>query len=106
MYNHRDCTVVGSGGAEKNSIDRLTAHVVTRGVLIDLLRHAGRDWLEPDHEITVSEIESTLKAERVLVGTGDILLIRTGQMKRIRQAASLVGYTHSNEPGLGLAALP
>ena len=106
MYNDRDCTLVGTGGAQKNSIDRLAANVVTRGVLLDLPRHAGLDWLEPDHEITVSEVESTLEAERVLVGTGDILLVRTGQMKRIRQAGSWAGYTHANEPGLGLAALP
>jgi kynurenine formamidase len=106
MYNDRDCTLVGTRGAEKNAIDKLAAHIVTRGVLIDVPRHLGQDWLEQNHEISVRELEGVLAAQKVGIGTGDVLLIRTGNMKRVRQSGSWAGYTHSDEPGLGLAALP
>ena len=106
MYNDRDCTLVGTGGAEKNAIAKLAAHVVTRGVLVDLPRHQGLEWLDADHEVTVAELEGALEAHALQIESGDILLIRTGAIRRVRAAGSWAGYTHSNEPGLGLACLP
>jgi kynurenine formamidase len=106
MYNDRDCTLVGTRGAEKNSIDKLVAEVVTRGVLVDLPRHQRREWLEPDHEVTVAELEAALAAQKVDVRAGDVLLLRTGNMHRVRKGGSWSGYTHADEPGPGLDALP
>jgi kynurenine formamidase len=106
MYNDRDCRLVGTNGADKNSIDRLQSNVVTRGVLADLPRNLGLDWLPPDHEITVGELESSLEAENVQVRSGDILLVRTGNMRRVRSGGSWDGYTHTDEPGLGFGSLP
>ena len=106
MYNDRDCTLVNAHGASKNSIAVLRERVVSRGVLVDLPRFRGVDWLPADHRITVAELEGALDHQRVEVRSGDVLLIRTGNMRRIRATGSWTGFTYADEPGPGLDALP
>lgn len=106
MYNDRDCTLVGVFGAAKNSIAVLADKVVTRGVLADVARHLGVDHLALDHRITVSELEATLERQRVEVRSGDVLLIRTGNLQRARSAGNWDRFTYSDEPGVGLDLLP
>src|SRR5207253_4494271 len=106
MYNDRDCTLVNAHGASKNSIAVLRERVVSRGVLVDLPRFRGVDWLPADHRITVAGLEGALDRQRVEVRSGDVLLIRTGNMRRIRASGSWTGFTYADEPGIGLDALP
>jgi kynurenine formamidase len=106
MYNDRDCTLVGVEGAARNSIAALVGSVVTRGVLLDLPRALGLDALEPDHTITPAELERTLEAQRVEARSGDLLLLRTGHMGRIRRTGTWEGFTYADEPGPGLECLP
>jgi len=105
MYNDRDCTLVNAHGASKNSIAVLSDRVVSRGVLIDLPRFQGVDWLAADHRITVAELEGALERQRVEVRSGDVLLIRTGNLRRVGPAAEWAGFTYADEPGVGLEAL-
>jgi kynurenine formamidase len=106
MYNDRDCTLVTAQGASKNSIAVLSDRVVSRGVLVDVARSRGVDWLPADHRISVGELESALERQRVDVRSGDVLLIRTGNLRRARAAGDWAGFTYADEPGLGLDALP
>jgi kynurenine formamidase len=106
MYNDRDCSLVGVNGAAKNSIAVLADRIVSRGVLVDVARHLGVDHLSLDHRITVAELEATLERQRVDVRSGDILLIRTGNLQRARSAGGWDRFTYSDEPGIGLDALP
>ena len=86
--------------------------MVTRGVLVDVAAHRGVPALEPDAEVTVSDLEATLDAQRVSVFLeGDALLVRTGHLGRIRAwrvtGRALPRSTRSRprEPGVGAAAL-
>ena len=96
----------GIEGAHCNSIAALANSVVARGVLLDLPRALGLDALPANHLITPAELEQTLEAQKVEARSGDILLIRTGHMGRIRRAGSWEGFTYADEPGPGLECLP
>jgi kynurenine formamidase len=106
MYNDRDCTLVSATGAEYGSAARLSPHLVTRGLLLDFPRALGMDWLPLAHHITVAEIERALELGKVEPRSGDILLLRTGNMQRARQGGGWADYTYTDQPGIGLAELP
>ncbi len=106
MYNGRDCALVGAKGAEANDIAVLRDRVVSRGVLADVAAQLGVEALAPDHHITVAELEATLAAQDVEVGSGDVLLVRTGHLGRIRREDAWDRFVESDEPGLGWDALP
>lgn len=106
MYNDRPCSEVTANGAEHNSIDRVSGRIATRGILLDFPKLFGVEWLDMEHRITSAEIEAALEAEHVDVRGGEVLLLRTGNMKRARRNGGWDQYTYSNEPGIGLDALP
>ena len=85
MYNGFDQHEVRSDGAHKLSIMAGKDGIVARGVLLDVARLRGVDWLEPGEEIGVAELEAAEAAQGVSVGAGDVLLIGTG--RDARQAA-------------------
>jgi kynurenine formamidase len=110
MYNARPSAAVTAAGAAANDIVPVARTMVTRGVLVDVARHRGVPALEPDAEVTVSDLEATLDAQRVSVSEGDALLIRTGHLGRIRAAGDWASFTEVDEvpprePGIGAAAL-
>ncbi len=59
--------------------------VFTRGVLVDMPRFLGVDFLEPGTAITVSDLEAWEKDSGVRVGVGDALLVRTGRWKKVAE---------------------
>jgi kynurenine formamidase len=105
MYNGRDCTLVGATGAARNGIEKLSRDLVGRGVLLDFPRLLGVDWLETGHRITVAEIERAFEAGQVEPMPGDILLMRTGNMRRARQNGGWEDYVGTDEPGFGIEVL-
>jgi kynurenine formamidase len=111
MYGGRACTEVTSQGARANDIVPVARRMVTRGVLVDIARLHGVDSLAPDHEITVAELESALAAQRVDLGSGDTLVVRTGHLGRIAASADWSSFTEVDgalpfEPGIGSDCLP
>ena len=58
---------------------------MTRGGLVDMARQKGVDYLEPGTAITVQDLESWEDDTGVSLGTGDVLLIRTGRWEAMRQ---------------------
>jgi kynurenine formamidase len=106
MYNGHACSLVDTGGAPVNSIDKLVGHITCRGVLIDVPRYLGVDWLALDHHITVEQLEGTLESQHTEVRSGDIVLIRTGNMQRARQGGGWDQFTFTDEPGVGIDAIP
>ncbi|MEU6172377.1 cyclase family protein [Streptantibioticus parmotrematis] len=103
MYNDRPAAEVSSRGARRNAISRAAAHVVTRGVLLDLPRHLndGRP-LAPGHAVGADELRSCVRAQGCEVEEGDALLIRTGHLQRYRSAGAWSDYVAGPAPGLGL----
>jgi len=82
MYNGYSGTLVKSTGAKKNSVMCAKDGIVSRGVLADVPRHLGVDWLEPGQIITPDELTGCLEAQDVEVREGDILLVATGRDAR------------------------
>ena len=102
MYNGRDIKLVTSNGAEANSIDRLKADVVGRGVLLDLPLVRETRWLEDGTAIMPEDLDACAEALGVTIESGDILLVRTGMMTRCLEQKSWKGYCGGPAPGLSL----
>ena len=82
MYNGFPATDVKSTGAVHGSIMCARDGIVSRGVLLDIPRIKGVDWLEPTTPITVADLEAAEADHGVTVGSGDILLVATGRDAR------------------------
>lgn len=57
--------------------------VFTRGVLVDMPRHLGVEFLQPGTAITAADIEAWERSNNVRIGKGDVLLIRTGRWVKV-----------------------
>jgi kynurenine formamidase len=105
-YNDRPIGIVTSLGARANAITIGQDGIVSRGVLLDIPRLLGKDWLEPEHAITVEELEAAETASGVRVETGDVLFVRTGRQARRNAVgpsdsrANLSGLHHEAAPWL------
>ncbi|HEX7037709.1 MAG TPA: cyclase family protein [Pseudomonadales bacterium] len=86
-----------------NGLTRYSTHeippIVTRGVLLDMAKHLGRDVLEPGTVFNRAEIEAAAKAQGVTIERGDVVLFHTGWLN---VADSDSKRFMSGEPGLGL----
>jgi len=69
-------------GCTKLGIDNLKNGVITRGVLVDIPRLKGVDFLEPGTPIYVEDLEAWEKKAGVKTSSGDAVLIRTGRWAR------------------------
>jgi len=101
LYNGFPSRDVNVAGAAHCSIDKIGRDVAGRGVLLDLARLAGRDWLEPGQVLTPADLEAAEAAHGVRVGPGDVLLFRTG-WRRLFLERGAREYMAA-EPGLGRA---
>jgi kynurenine formamidase len=102
MYGGRDIKLVTSSGAKANSIDKIKDGVVGRGVLLDLPRHQGVEWLENGTPILPDDLDACAEANGVAIESGDIVLVRTGMMTRCLQQKSWTGYCGGSAPGLSI----
>lgn len=82
MYNGFAGSEVKTTGARRGSIMGAADGIVSRGVLLDIPRSTGVDWVEPDHMITIAELEAAESVAGVRVSSGDILLVGTGRDAR------------------------
>jgi kynurenine formamidase len=72
-------------GAKAGTIEVLRDGLVGRGVLLDVPRVRGVPWVEPGEHIFREDLEAAERAQGVRVGAGDILLVRTGHMRRLAE---------------------
>jgi kynurenine formamidase len=105
MYNGFPASEVTSQGAPRNGTEQLKSSLVGRGVLLDIPRSKGIDWLQDGYAITVEDLEAAAEHARVTVGPGDIILLRTGQMARCLQS-SWGTYAGGDAPGLSFYTIP
>ncbi|MDT9684249.1 cyclase family protein [Streptomyces sp. TRM76323] len=81
--------VVTSDGDRVTGIEHMAPHVAGRGVLLDVGRVIGEEGELPDgFAITSEHLTATAEAHGVRVGRGDIVLVRTGQLARVRRSGS------------------
>lgn len=105
MYNDRGPEWVTSSGARANSIDKLKAKIVSRGILLDIPRLRGKDWLDPGEAIYPADLDGAAAAAHVAIERGDIVLIRTGQLAQVRATKSWGQYAGGPAPGLSLTVV-
>ncbi|MET9427176.1 cyclase family protein [Streptomyces sp. NPDC003036] len=78
--------VVTSDGDQVTGIEHMAPHIAGRAVLLDIGRTAGQDGELPDgFAITEEHLTAAAQAHGVTVGRGDIVLVRTGQLARVRR---------------------
>jgi kynurenine formamidase len=85
LYNGRSEDVVTAEGAEVEAIETLKDGLFGRGVLLDIPRVREVEWLEPGDHIFASDLQRAEREQRVTVGEGDILLVRTGHVRRLAE---------------------
>lgn len=102
LYNDRDASLVTEAGAAANSIDRIAAGVVGRGVLLDLPRARGLRWLDDATAVLPEELDLCAERQGVAIESGDIVLVRTGRLGRALEAGRWDGYLGSPSPGLSI----
>ncbi|QGV80032.1 cyclase family protein [Streptomyces ficellus] len=100
IYNGRPAaSITPHGGAGFAGIDTV-GHVVSRGVLLDVARAKGADRLPGDHAVTPEDLDEAAEFAGVDVRAGDIVLVRTGQV-RVHLAGDPHGYGYPS-PGLSV----
>ncbi|MGH7905378.1 MAG: cyclase family protein [Candidatus Binataceae bacterium] len=99
MWNGYSAAKVTSRGAELNGIERMTAKIVSRGVLLDIARYKKADYLKPGYAITEEDLNGCARAQGVEVRRGDIAIIRTGYLGHCRQHGWGT-YSAGDAPGL------
>ncbi len=105
LYNGFPAATLTPAGAGRNGIDKLGPGVVSRGVLLDVARALGVERVGPGQAITPADLEAAERAQGVRVGTGDVLLVRTGHLRVFSVDGDRVGYMRQM-PGLGIACVP
>jgi len=101
MYNgHSAALVSAAGGGTINGIEHTRDKMIGRGVLLDIARHRGVDWLADGEKITSEELDACAKSQGVEIRAGDFVLIRTGQQERCLSEGSWEGYAGGDAPGL------
>ncbi len=103
MYNGFAANEVTSSGAKKNGIENAKSKIITRGVLLDIPRYKGKNWLEPGEAIYPADLDGAAAKAKVSIGTGDIVLVRTGQIAQVRAEKNWGTYSGGPAPGLGVA---
>lgn len=82
LYNERPLDILTPSGSTSLDIGVMSNGVVGRGVLIDVPRLRGVDYLDPETLITSADFEAWEERTGVQVSEGDILLVRTGRWAR------------------------
>ncbi len=97
-FSAKDVTVVG---AFHCSIEHQSKGIAGRGVLLDIARYKGVEWLDSGYVITPSDLEGAIAAQGgLVVGSGDILVFRTGWRRKFVVEKSPTAFM-DGEPGLG-----
>ncbi|HET9948730.1 MAG TPA: cyclase family protein [Longimicrobiales bacterium] len=83
MYNGFPRTTVDSvAGCTRLGITVPKQGVVTRGLLVDVPRLRGVEYLEPGTPILVEDLEAWERETGLRIGPGDVVLVRAGRWAR------------------------
>jgi kynurenine formamidase len=104
LFNGHSAATITSSGAGRNSIDKMAAGIISRGVLLDVARLRGVESLGPGEVVTPADLEAAERAQGVRAERGDVLLVRTGYIRVFTVYGERVFYMKQT-PGLGLACV-
>ena len=100
MYNGFDARLADSNGLAKLGIEHTSNKMIGRGVLLDVARHKGVEWLADGYGISNRDLDDTATAQGVDVRRGDFVIVRTGQIERCLQEKQWGGYAGGDAPGV------
>lgn len=86
-------------GAARCGIDKIDT-IASRGVLLDLPRALGIDWMDGGHALTPGELDRAVEAAGVDVLPGDIVLLRTGHIRHFHAGDKMTYATSAPGPSL------
>ena len=72
--------ITAAGGAAWCGAEKLN-DIVTRGILLDIPRFVGEEWLDPGFSISGEMLESATNAVGIQIESGDVALVRTGDIR-------------------------
>ena len=106
FYNNVPAHTVStvSGSTVLSIEDIIAKGPTTRGVLLDIMAVRGGKPLESGDEITPADLEAAEKRQKVRVGPGDVLLLRTGWIQQFTIGKSAQAFW-KGEPGIGLSCV-
>jgi kynurenine formamidase len=82
MYNGVPVSSVTEEGTERNGIGNFKEGIMSRGVLIDIPKLKGVEWLEPGAAIYPEDLDAWEKMAGIHIESGDVVFIRTGRWAR------------------------
>lgn len=86
MYNDREAgDAITPQGLARCSVLAMKDGVFTRGVVLDVARARGVDWLELDDEVGSGDLDTAAEQAGVTIAPGDAIFVRVGL--RAREAA-------------------
>ena len=103
MYNGFPVDSIDAHGARRCGIDKV-GPLISRGVLLDVARARGAERLEPGYQITAVDLDAAEEMAGVTVESGDIVLVRTGQLQLFK-AGDAHAYSFPS-PGLTMKTVP
>jgi kynurenine formamidase len=104
LYNGVPAGSITADGAAAETIDLVRDGLVGRGVLIDVPRLRGVSWLEPGEHVFREDLEAAERAQGVAIEEGDIVLVRTGHVRRLIELGPWE--TQKSKAGLHPTAMP
>lgn len=91
MYGGRPASEVRSDGARSNTVLSMADGVIGRGVLLDVPRALGVEFLGNGEVVTVADLEATEVHQGLRVEPGDVLLVAWGRESRRRSRRGFDG---------------
>ncbi|MFC9361495.1 cyclase family protein [Rhodococcus sp. NPDC057014] len=107
FYNAREVVDVvdAEGGIKFGSVNVASAGLMTRGVLLDIPKARGVDWLELGEPIFPEDLAAAEERQNVVVQSGDAVLLRTGYDRMRRETDRRISGI-DGQPGWHAACLP
>lgn len=100
LYNGHSADTT-NGGLDRCAILPIAERgIVGRGVLLDIAAHRGVDHLTTGEVISLADLTACAEAQQVLIGAGDILLLRTGWLPTCVGLSEMELALRLPEPGL------
>lgn len=99
-YNGHDAKLIDSRGLSVLGIEHSKDKMTGRGVLLDIARFKGVEYLEDGYGISNDELDACAKAQKVEIREADFVMIRTGQMEKCLKTGEWGGYAGGDAPGV------
>ena len=99
-YNGHDPKQIDVTGLNVLGIENSKDKMNGRGVLLDIARYRGVDWLQDGEGISNDELDACAQQQGVDIKKADFVIIRTGQMERCLSENEWGGYAGGDAPGV------